>query len=175
MIRLFVVIFIMFLTVPALGQELKVGLVNIQKALSQSKRGEKARETFEKAHKAKQAALIKEQESIKRDKQRLEKQATLMKESERIKVQRRFQLRVRDYERRIRDSREELALREREMTDEILKELQKVIAEVGKTGNFAMILERGQVLYTDKGTDITDHVIRLYNERSHSKIVDKRK
>ena len=38
-----------------------------------------------------------------------------------------------------------------------------------------MILERGQVLYTDKGTDITDDVIRLYNERSQGEFVDKGK
>jgi len=174
-IRLFIAVLVVFLTVPAMGQELKVGLVNIQRAVSQSKRGEKARETFQRAQKDKQATLLKEQQSIKRDKQRLDKQAALMKEGERIKVQRRFQLRVRDYERRIRDGREELALREREMTDEILKELQKVITEIGKTGNFAMILERGQVLYTDKGTDITDDVIRLYNERSQGEFVDKGK
>ena len=96
-----------------------------------------------------------------------------MKASERAKAQRRLQLRVRDWERSMRDVREELSLRERELTDEILKDLQKIIGELGKTGKFTMILERSQLLYTDKGTDVTDEVIKLYNERFQNKPADK--
>ena len=173
--RIFMVVLLAILTTPAWSQELKVGFVNIQKAISQSKRGESARETFQSAIKAKEETLRKEKQTIERQKQNLEKQAILMKESERVKAQRRFQLRVRDYERKMRDVREELALREREMTDEILKDLQKVITEVGKTGKFTMILERSQLLYTDKGTDITDDVIKLYNERFQNKPANKKK
>ena len=172
MIRIFMVVLLAVLTTPAWGQDLKVGFVNIQKAISQSKRGASARETFQSAIKAREEALRKEQRVIEKEKQQLEKQAVLMKESERAKAQRRFQLRVRDYERQMRDVREELGLKEREMTNEILKDLQKVIIEVGKTGKFTMILERSQLLYTDKGTDITDDVIKLYNERFKNKSVD---
>ena len=175
MIRIFMVVLLAVLATPAWGQDLKVGFVNIQKAISQSKRGASARETFQSAIKAKEEALRKEQRVIEKEKQQLEKQAVLMKESERVKAQRRFQLRVRDYERKMRDVREELGLKEREMTNEILKDLQKVIIEVGKTGKFTMILERSQLLYTDKGTDITDDVIKLYNERFKNKSVDNKK
>ncbi len=153
------------LTVPAWGQELKVGFVSLQKAISESKSGQSARESFQTAIKERQEALLKEKQAIESRRKDLEKQAVLMKESERAKAQREFQLRVRDYERKTRDMREELALREQEVTNSILKDLQKVIAEVGKTGRFTMILEQGQLLYTDKGIDITDEVIRLYNER----------
>ena len=165
MIRIFTLVLLAMLTASGWAQDLKVGFVNIQKAISQSKRGEKARETFRGAIKAKEQALLTEKQAIENERRKLEKQAVLMKESERVKAQRRFQVRVRDYERKTRDVREELSLREREMTDEILKDLQKVIIEVGKTGKFTMILERSQLLYTDKGTDITDDVIKLYNER----------
>ena len=158
---------------PAWGQELKVGFVNLQKAISQSQGGKSARQKFQAALKDKQEALLKEQTAIEKERRDLQKQAVLMKESERAKAQLRFQRRVRDYEREKRDVQEELALREREITDEILKDLQKIVAEVGKTGKFTMILERSQLLYTDKGTDITDEVIRLYNERIQSDPADK--
>ena len=165
MIRILTFVLLAMLTASAWGQELKVGFVNVQKAISLSKRGEKARGAFQSAVRAREQALRKEQLAIEKERKTLEKQAVLMKESERTKAQRRFQLRLRDYERKKRDIQEELRLREREMTDEILKDLQKVITEVGKTGKFTMILERSQVLYTDKGTDITDEVIKRYNER----------
>lgn len=166
MVRAFMaVLSLALLTAPAWGQELKVGFVSLQKAISESKSGQSARESFQTAIKERQDALLKEKQAIESRRKDLEKQAVLMKESERAKAQREFQLRVRDYERKTRDMREELALREQEVTNSILKDLQKVIAEVGKTGRFTMILEQGQLLYTDKGIDITDEVIRLYNER----------
>lgn len=164
-IRILMVVLLAMGTSSAWGQELKVGFVNVQKAISQSKRGEKARETFQSAVRAREQALRKEQAAIQEERKTLAKQAVLMKEAERARAQRRIQRLVRDYERKTRDVREELAVKEREMTDEILKDLQKIIAEVGKTGKFTMILERSQLLYTDKGTDITDDVVKLYNER----------
>ena len=158
---------------PAWGQDLKVGLVNLQKAMSESKRGKDARAAFQADLKDKQDALSKEKKAIEKQQKDLEKQALLMKDSERARAQRRLQLRVRDWERKMRDVREELALRERELTDEILKDLQKIIGELGKTGKFTMILERSQMLYTDKGTDVTDDVIKLYNERFQNRTADK--
>ncbi len=173
MIRVLLVVLLATLTSPVWGQDLKVGFVNLQKAISQSLRGKSARKSFQAALKDKQDALFKENQAIEEQRKSLEKQALLMKESERARAQRRFQLRVRDYERKMRDVREELGLKEREITDEILKDLQKIIREVGKTGKFTMILERGQLLYTDKGTDITDDVIELYNKRFQNKPVGK--
>lgn len=173
MARVFLVVLLAVLTAPAWGQELKVGFVTIQKAISQSTRGKDARASFQADLKDKEAALSKEKAAIEKQQKDLEKQAVLMKASERTRAQRRLQLRVRDWERKMRDVREELNLREREITQEILKDLQKIIAEVGKTGKFTMILERGQLLYIDRGTDITDEVIKLYNERYQNKPADK--
>lgn len=172
MIRVFVVVLLAALAAPVWGQELKVGFVNLQKAMSESERGQNARQSFQAALKDKQAALLQEKKAIEQERKDLEKQTLLMKESERARVQRRFQLRVRDYERKMRDVREELSVRERDLTEEILKDLQKIVEEVGKTGRFTMILERSQLLYTDKGTDITDDVIKLYNERFQSRAAE---
>ena len=175
MVRVFLVVLLAVLTAPAWGQELKVGFVTIQKAISQSTRGKDARASFQADLKDKEAALSKEKAAIEKQQKDLEKQAVLMKASERARAQRRLQLRARDWERKMRDVREELGLRERELTQEILKDLQKIIAEVGKTGKFTMILERGQLLYIDRGTDITDEVIKLYNERYRNRADDKKR
>ena len=165
MTRVCLVLFLTLLLTPAWGQELKVGFVNLQRAISLSERGKTARAQFQASVKGKQEALLKEQQAIEKEQRELQKQGVVMKESVRAKAQLRFQRRVRDYERDKRDMQEELALREREITDGILKDLQKIIAELGKTGKFTMILERSQLLYTDQGTDVTDDVIKLYNER----------
>jgi Skp family chaperone for outer membrane proteins len=49
---------------------------------------------------------------------------------------------------------------------EILKDLEQVVAEVGKAEKFTLILERSQILYSDQGIDITSRVIESYNSRT---------
>lgn len=174
MIRIVVIGLLLGLVSPALGQSIKVGFVNIQKAISESMAGERARKRFEGDIKSKEAALIKEKQAIERMKRDLEKKALLLKADERLKVQREFQRRVRDYERQMTDAQEELQVKEREMTAEILKGLQTIVQEIGKTQKFTLILDRSQLLYTDKGIDITNEVIQLYNRRLGGTMVKKR-
>ena len=165
MIRILIVGLVLGLVSPALGQQIKIGFVNIQKAISESKAGEKARKKFEGDIKRKEASLVKEKKAIERMKRDLDKKAMLLKADERLKVQRDFQRRVRDYERKMNDAQEELQVKERQMTGEILKGLQNIVQEVGKSRKFTLILDRSQLLYTDKGIDITNDVIQLYNRR----------
>jgi len=159
---------------PALGQSIKLGFVNIQKAITESKAGERARQKFEGDIKSKEAALVKEKQAIERMKRDLDKKALLLKADERLRVQREFQRRVRDYERQMTDAQEELQVKEREMTAEILKGLQAIVQEIGKSRKFTLILDRSQLLYTDKGIDITNDVIQLYNRRLGGTMAKKR-
>lgn len=165
LVRVLVVSLLFGLVSPALGQQIKIGFVNIQKAISESKAGERARKKFEGDIKSKEAALVREKQAIEKMKRDLDKKALLLKADERIKVQRDFQRRVRDYERKMSDAQEELQVKERQMTAEILKGLQRIVEEVGKSRKFTLILDRSQLLYTDKGIDITNDVIQLYNRR----------
>ncbi|MGH9892998.1 MAG: OmpH family outer membrane protein, partial [bacterium] len=96
----------------------------------------------------------------------MEKKAMLLKEDEKRNIEREYQRRFVGYQRTMRDIQEELRQKEGEITSEILKELEKVVLEVGKSEKFTLILERSQVLYSDQGIDITNKVIELYNSRA---------
>jgi outer membrane protein len=74
-----------------------------------------------------------------------------------------------NYQRGMADQQQELRQQESAMTGDILKELEKIVNEVGKAEKFTLILERSQVLYSDQGVDITNKVIELYNSRPKSK------
>ena len=55
------------------------------------------------------------------------------------------------------------------MTADIVKELEKIVDEVGKAEKFTLIFERSQILYSDQGIDITNRVIEaLIAEKSPS-------
>ena len=64
------------------------------------------------------------------------------------------------------DLQQELQLKEREMMQDILKELEGVVSEFGKAEKFTLILDRSQILFADQGVDITSKVIETFNSRA---------
>ena len=155
---------------PAWAQErVKIGFIDIQKAISESEAGKRAKERFQTQVKKIEAELMKEKQEVERLKSDLDKKSPLLKDEDRKNLEKDFQRRYLGYQRSVKDSQEELRQREGEMTTEILKELEKIVTEVGKGEKFTLILERSQVLYSDQGVDITPKVVETYNSRTAGK------
>lgn len=162
-------LFVLFVA-PAWGQEkIKLGFIDLQRAISESQEGKKARQKFQAHLKKIEAGLLKEKEEAEQLKADLDKKGPLLKAEERRTLEMEVQKKVRDYKRGVRDSQEELRQKEGEITSGILKDLEKVVSEFGKAEKFTLILERSQALFTDKAIDITDKVIDLYNNRTLGK------
>ncbi len=77
-----------------------------------------------------------------------------------------FQKRSVSLQRALSDYQQDLRAKENEMMADILKDLEGVVNEVGKSENFTIILERSQILYSDQAVDITTKVIEAYNNRA---------
>ena len=167
----FVFMFVVFVA-PAWGQErIRVGFIDIQRAIGDSQAGKKARERFQAQVKKVEVELLKEKGEVEKLKVEVDKKGPLLKEDDRKKLESELQRRVVGYQRNMRDSQEELRQKEGEMTADILKELETIVTEVGKNDKFTLILERSQVLYSDQAMDITGKVIDLYNNRASAKAV----
>lgn len=159
-------------TAPAWGQEkMKIGFVDLEMAIRSSKAGKDAKAKFEAQIKRVEASLLKEKNEIEKFRADAEKKGLLLKEDEKRNLGREFQRRLRDYQVRMRDSQEELRAREREAMDNILKQIASVVSEVGKKEKFTLILTRNQMLYVDKGVDITQKVVELYNRKVGAGVV----
>lgn len=167
----FWVFLLLLFAVPLGAQEkLKIGYVDIQKAITESQAGKRAKERFQAQVKKAESDLLKEKQEVERLKSDFDKKGPLLNEEERKNLEKEFQRRYVGYQRSMRDYQEELRQREGEMTGEILKELEKIVYEVGKSEKFTLIVERSQVLYIDQGIDITNRVIELYNSRPSGKV-----
>jgi Skp family chaperone for outer membrane proteins len=70
----------------------------------------------------------------------------------------------RDIRRFVSDSEVELAKKQREMENSILTELVGIIQKLGQEGEYTLILPSTVILYSSKGIDITDTVMKKYNE-----------
>lgn len=155
------------LAVPVSAQQMKIGYVDLQRALNESAAGQRARTTFKQEVDKLQVDLKKQKEDLESLREQLEKKALVMKEDERRNLELQYQRKLRDFERAYKDSQGELQLKDNELTAEILKELQGIIQEYGKREGYTLILENSSstVLYTDSGADLTQQVIQEYDKR----------
>ena len=147
----------------------KIGFIDVQRAISESQAGKRAKERFQAQIKKAEGDLLKEKSELERLKADLDKKGPLLKEEERRNLEAELQRRYTNYQRGMTDQQQDLRQKESEMTADILKELEKIVNEVGKAEKFTLILERSQVLYSDQGIDITNRVIDAYNSRNKSK------
>lgn len=146
--------------------KIKIGFVDIQRVISESQAGKNARDRFQAQVKKAEADISKERQDLDRLKIDLEKKGPLLKEEERRNMEADFQKRSVTLQRRMSDYQQELQLKNNEMMSDILKDLEKIVNEVGKADKFTLILERSQILYSDQGIDITSKVIETYNSRA---------
>lgn len=166
----FIFFVLMLFATPGWSQDrVKIGFIDMQRALNESQPGKKARERLQAEFKKAEAGLLREEEEVKRLKSDFDKKGPLLKDEERRNLEKEFQRRYMGLQRSVRDQQEEFRQRESELANEIIKELQKVVSEVGKSERFTLILERSQLLYSDDAIDITTRVIELYNGRISGK------
>jgi outer membrane protein len=170
-VRYFLVALCLFLSAgTAWSQDrVKIGFIDVQRAISESQAGKRAKEKFQAQIKKAEGDLLKEKSELERLKADLDKKGPLLKDEERRNLEVELQRRYTNYQRGMTDQQQDLRQKESEMTADILKELEKIVNEVGKAEKFTLILERSQVLYSDQGIDITNRVIDAYNSRNKPK------
>jgi outer membrane protein len=152
-------------SVASAQERIKIGFIDIQRIISESQAGKKAKDRFQAQVKKAESDVQKERQDLERLKNDLDKKGPLLKEEERRNLEADFQKRSVSLQRTMGDYQQDLQRKNNEMMAEILKELEQVVTEVGKAEKFTLILERSQILYSDQATDITSRVIEVYNSR----------
>ena len=146
-------------------ERVRIGFVDIQRVIGESQAGKRAKDRFQAQIKKAEADVIKERQDLERLRSDLDKKGPLLKDEERRNMEADFQKRSVNLQRIMGDYQQDLRQKENEMMSDILKELEGVVSELGKSEKYTVILERSQILYSDQGTDITTKVIEAYNNR----------
>lgn len=153
------------------AETLKVGIVDLLKALNESEAGKRAKTDLESLIKSKQASIEEKGKNIEKLRTDLEKQAAIISAEAKKAKEEELERLIRDYQRIVADSQAEVKKKEGELTGEILKDLREMINKVAQEEGYSLILENaeGIVLYANKFLDLTDKVIKRYNESKASK------
>jgi outer membrane protein len=167
MSRLFLLGVLLSLALPraAFAEDLKLGYVDLQRALNETEDGRKAKASLKKVFDAKQKELDEQQEDFKKAKEDLDKKRTLMNaDTVRNKEQElaaKFEKVQQSYLRHQKDLQE----KEGEVTQKIFERMQRIILKIAQAENFSMVLDKTQagIIFAKQHLDLTNDVIRRYN------------
>jgi len=149
----------------ALAAELKIGCVDIQRAMNECNAGKEAKKTIGKEMEKLQRLFAERQKELQAMKETLEKQAPMLTQDARATKEKEFQSKVRDYQRWLEDNQKEIQQKGIEMERNILLGLQKVIKKLGEEEGYTLVLEKNEmiVLFASKSIDLTDRVIKIFD------------
>ena len=144
----------------------RMGLIDLKKAVNESEQGKKAKIELETMTKDKQKALDEKGKALEKLKSDIEHQGTVMSAEARKNKEDELERLARDYQRALADSQNEVRKKEGELTGQIVKDLREIINTVAHEQKYDLILDNNPalIIFADKGFDITETVIKKFDE-----------
>ena len=166
-----IISFTIFLTVlfvaVASAQETKVGYIDLQRVIRDSKAGKAAKASFEKEFQQKKVIIESKKRNVDSLREDFIKNAQVMSESARKQKAEDIDKKEKDLLRTQEDFKEELQKKDFELTQKILRDIEGILKQIGDSGDYAIIIEKieGGVVYSSKSADVTDLVIQAYDAK----------
>ena len=144
------------------AEQLKVGYVNTQRIFRDAPAAVKAAKKLESEFSKRDADLQRIAKQLQGMQENLEKNSVTMSESDRRAKEREFADLSRDFQRKQREFREDLNLRQNEENAAVIEKANKAIKQIAETEKFDLILQ--DVVWVSPRLDITDKVIKALSE-----------
>lgn len=152
----------------AQAAELKIGYVDLNRALNESDKGEKAVKLLQEMVKAKQTVINEKEEEIKKIDTEIAKQTSILTQDALKGKQEKREKLMKDYQRMVKDSEEEIQKKRNEFMEDIIKDIRKTVVKIGEKEGYSIIFEKiaSGILYIPEEVDLTDELIKLFNSES---------
>ncbi len=149
----------------SIAEELKIGYVDIQKAVNECMAGTEAKKEIIKEVETFQRLTIEKRKELHMLRESLDKQIILPKPEARVKKEKEFQNKLRDFQRWGEDTQNEINQKRMELERKIATNLLKVIQKIGTEIKFDLILEKNEAIipFASKSIDLTDRAIKVYD------------
>ncbi len=149
----------------ARAQDLKLGFVDLQRALMETEEGRKARADLKKIFDQKQKELDEQQSDLKKKIDDLDKRRTLLGADKVKQIEGELQAQMQKVQQTYMRHQQELSAKEQEATGKIFERMQRIIAKISIAENFTMVFDRAQagLVFAKPHLDLTNEVIRRYN------------
>jgi len=146
----------------------RFGFVDIQRILARSAAGVAAREQLEKEKATMQKQVDAQRVELEKLRDELEKKGQLLSADSRREKQEVMERKVRDARRLVDDLQGTLQKKEEAMLGKVLQDVSGLIQKLGKEKGYTMVFERqrSSVLYASSDADLTDDIIRAYDDET---------
>jgi len=152
----------------ALGADpIKIGFVDIQRALNVCDVGKEAKNLIAQEVDKMQKTLAGRQKELEKIREDIEKRGAVMSEAVRREKERDYQAKLRDLQRIQRDFEDDIRRKDQEYTEKILKELAAIIRKIAEEKKYTMVVEKNQpaIIFVQGTLDLTEEVIQIINEQ----------
>ena len=146
----------------ALASELKVGFVNTQRIFRDAPAAQKAAKKLEGEFAKRDQDLQRMTKQLQTLQENLEKNSLTMSETERRTTAKEFGELSREFQRRQREFREDLNLRQNEENAAVIEKANKAIKQIAEAEKFDLILQ--DVVWVSPRLDITERVIKALSD-----------
>jgi outer membrane protein len=145
--------------------EIKIGYVDMQRALNESEAGKQAKVVMESEYQKFQTEIARRQKELQDAQLTLQRQGLMLSENARKEKEREYQNKVKEFKRWGEDRQTELKQKEMELTKTTLEGLAATVRKLGEEQKFTVILEKNEaiLLYGAKSINLTDRIIQIFN------------
>ncbi len=159
------------LALPALAQQAqpggRIGFVNTERVLRDSTPAIRAQTKLKAEFQKREEELARLEEQLKRLQAEMEKNAVAMNENQRRTKERDLGEMNRDYQRKLRELREDSNQRRNEELAQVIDHANRVIRQIAEQEKFDIILQ--DAVYASPRIDITDRVIKALEGKPPAK------
>lgn len=146
----------------AFASEMKIGYVNTQRIFRDAPAAQKAAKKIESEFSKRDQELQRMAKQLQGMQENLEKNSVTMSESDRRNKERELGDLSRDFQRKQREFREDLNLRQNEENAAIIEKANKAIKQIAESEKYDLIVQ--DVVWVNPKLDITDKVIKSLSE-----------
>ena len=151
--------------------EMKIAIVDMQKALSLCKAGKTAKAKLNKKFAKIKRDLEQRQQELEKLKDELKKQSLMLSLEAQRDKEKEYERKLRDFKDLYQDYKEEMEREQYEAVRPIFQDIQEIAEKVRKKQEYSIVFDKntsGVVCY-DPSIDITEKVIKLYDKEWSNK------
>jgi outer membrane protein len=143
--------------------QMKMAVVDVQRAVMQSEDGLRAQATLKKLFDSRQQELNKRQTDLQKQKEEIDRQKTVLSQTALQKKVDDWQKEMVELQQTFVEYNKELEKKQKELTDPIFERVLGSIKRLAGQDSYDLIVDRATVAYARGDLDLTDRVIQLSN------------
>jgi outer membrane protein len=151
--------------VVSFAEDVKLGYVDLQRALNETEDGRKAKANLKKVFDQKQKELNEQQDDLKKAVEDLDKKRTLMPPDKVREKEAELNERMQKVQQTYLRHQQDLQAKQDQVMGKIVERMNRILIKIALTENFTMIFDKtpGGLVFAKPELDVTNELIRRYN------------